>query len=358
MGYSTFCPTCYVDCGKRVPTDTVGKFSITGLDDQLLFNLLVVKDGFAPAWIRKVDPLNGPIPAVAIAVRLPVDDPQRVLRGKVVDEKGDAVPYALVEPQGATYIRNGQPETWFGTLGSGDLLAVANDRGDFELVSGQPETSLFILVSARAEASRLLSTNTGLDRKTFVITPGATIRGRVLKNGKPMPGVELGLTTVRHDAGATYPEERISTDEKGRFLFSNVPVARVWDLYAKRESLAGRDALEPLQCATERDGQDVDVGDIRLRSGLTLSGRVELTDGKRVGEGMRVTIAPPMSSDGQTVVLASDGSFVARGLLPGAYLVWPAVKGYRPLDGAFMEILVKRDVDHLVIRLQPGEPAM
>ena len=46
-GYSLFCPTCYVDCGKRTITDAEGKFTIAGLSPDLLFTILVLKDGFS-----------------------------------------------------------------------------------------------------------------------------------------------------------------------------------------------------------------------------------------------------------------------------------------------------------------------
>src|SRR5437899_621103 len=32
QGYSTFCPSCYVDCGKRAFTGADGAFTISGLD--------------------------------------------------------------------------------------------------------------------------------------------------------------------------------------------------------------------------------------------------------------------------------------------------------------------------------------
>lgn len=356
-GYSTYCPTCYVDCGKRAATDATGKFTIAGLDDQLLFNLLVLKEGYAPIWIRRADPLGGPLAAVKIATRPPVNDGQRVLRGRVVDENGSAMPYALVELEGATYLQDGQLVSSVGTYGPGDLHAVANDRGDFELDYGAPAKSLLVFVSARSKAPRVLSATTGLDRKAIVVTDGATIRGRLLKYGKPMPGVALGLMAVSLDNATSYPEERIGTDEKGRFLFTNVPSARVWDLYAKLESLAGRGAMEPLQCATERDGQNVEIGDIQLQSGLILSGRVELTDGKPIPEDMRVFIGPSRVANTLAIVLPPDGSFVVRDLVPGAYVVMPAVKGYRPAEGEFLEVLIKRDRDNRrVIRLQPDLP--
>src|SRR5437879_11738959 len=59
-GYSTYCPSCYADCGKRVMTDAAGKFSIESLDPDLWFKLLVVHDGYAPVFVEKVDPCKGP----------------------------------------------------------------------------------------------------------------------------------------------------------------------------------------------------------------------------------------------------------------------------------------------------------
>src|SRR5271168_4610948 len=45
-GYSTFCPSCYVDCGKRAITDTGGTFNLHGLSEDLWFDLLVLRDGY------------------------------------------------------------------------------------------------------------------------------------------------------------------------------------------------------------------------------------------------------------------------------------------------------------------------
>jgi len=350
-GYSIFCPTCYSDCGKRVLTDAAGRFEIAGLDDELTFNLLVVKDGYAPKWIRAVDPLKVNVPPTAIDASQPVNDPQRVVRGKVIDASGTAMPFALVEADGATFLQDGVPQTMFG--GTRDMLAVTNEQGEFDLASARGATKLFLRVSARGKASRLVTANTGLDPKIITVTDGASIRGRVLKNGKPLRGVELGLITIGRSLPGTYPEERVSTDDKGRFLFTNVPPARVWDVYAKMESLAGHGTMAPLQCATQRDGQDVDVGDIRLQKGVTLSGRVELTDGKPVPAGMRLLIQS-RGWDSQTIPLGENASFVVHGLMPGAYVIYPAVQGYRTPDGDSLEVLARRDVSNYVVRLEPG----
>jgi hypothetical protein len=54
--YSTYCPSCYRDCGKRTVTDRSDPLTITGLDADLWFELLVVRDGYTPRFVKKIDP--------------------------------------------------------------------------------------------------------------------------------------------------------------------------------------------------------------------------------------------------------------------------------------------------------------
>src|ERR1700760_3006914 len=61
VGYSTHCPTCYVDCGKRALTDASGKFSMNGLASDLWFRLLVAREGSMPVFVMKVDPAAGQV---------------------------------------------------------------------------------------------------------------------------------------------------------------------------------------------------------------------------------------------------------------------------------------------------------
>src|SRR5450755_2276360 len=49
-GFSLFCPTCYVDCGKHTFTDPDGKYSIVGLNSDLVFNLLVVRESYTATF--------------------------------------------------------------------------------------------------------------------------------------------------------------------------------------------------------------------------------------------------------------------------------------------------------------------
>ena len=68
-GYNTYCPSCYVDCGKRTVTDQTGAFTIANLDPNLWFELLVVHDGYIATFVKKADPAVGPA-ATAVLTRL------------------------------------------------------------------------------------------------------------------------------------------------------------------------------------------------------------------------------------------------------------------------------------------------
>jgi hypothetical protein len=357
-GYSIFCPTCYIDCGKRASTDESGGFTIPDLADDLVFNLLAIKQGYAPKWIRHVDPLKGAAGPAVMKSRNPISDPSRVLRGRIVDARGTLVRDALVEGEVVTTRGpGGQVGREFNPPGWTDRLAVSNEDGEFEIAYGTAAVNMSALVSPRGMAPRLITATTGLDRKAITVTDGATVHGRLMEGGKPVPNVEFALKTIRLEEGAGYPEVRAATDAKGRFAITNVPPRRVWNLYATWESLGGRGAVEPMQCATEADGQDVDVGDIPLKHGLVLSGRVVLSDGKPIPEGMTLLVALDRETHTEVVPLLTDGHFELRGLVRGAYSLEPAVRGYQVPEGVFLDVLVKHNVSDYVVRLEPTSAA-
>jgi hypothetical protein len=127
---------------------------------------------------------------------------------------------------------------------------------------------------------------------------------------------------------------------------------------APRESVAIRGATEPKACATTRPQEIVNVGDIQLRPGYHLKGRVLLSDGKSVREGMRVTISSERVWDSQTVILDKSGRFEFLSLPKGKYSISPAVRGYSLAKGqSEVDTSIERDADDLVISLSPDPVA-
>lgn len=353
-GFNLFCPTCYLDCGKRTFTAADGTYSIAGLNADLLFNLLVARDGYSTTFVNEVDPQKGPAKSAVLKKRSAPENPAQIVRGKVVDSHGEPVPDALVEQQGAIFGDGGQS---YGYPGWIDLIAVTNPQGEFELAHKKPLAAAIVQVSPRGMAAKLATIPTGPSPSTITVMEGATIRGRLMLDGKPVAHAEVGLTTHTRNSGEVLPEMRIGTDDKGRFELTNVTAGRIWYLYGKMESLAPRDLVaETIECATKDDGQIVNVGDIPVKPAFTLRGKITLSDGKPIPPDMRVSIGADRGSDSQTVVLSPDGTFEFKGLSRGVYDLWPSVKGYRPHLAQSTEILVAADSASQSLLLDPTPP--
>ena len=355
-GYSIYCPTCWTDCGKRATTDSEGKYSISGLNSELVFTLLVVRDGYTATFVKKVDPAKGPADVAVLKTRTSPENPTQFVRGQVVNAHGRPVVDAVVEQQGVTFRReDGQLGTMFGGAQNWiDPLAVTNAKGEFEIAYNKPAERMILRISPRGMASKLFTESTGPERKTMTVTDGATIRGRLMQNGKPVANAEIGVSTHSRNSGTTLPEMRVGTRDDGTFAITNVPAGRIYYLYGKMESLASRGvAAELIECETKDDGQEVNVGDIEVKPALTLRGRVLLSDGKPIPPDMRVNLFADRAWDSQSAMIGGDGSFEFKGLAKGVYDVAASVKGYRLPEGDTGEVLVGRDITDLVIRLKP-----
>ena len=359
-GYSTLCPSCYADCGKRTFTDAAGSYTFTNLNSDLWFELLVIHDGYGPVSVNKVDPSNGPPATAVLNIRSTVDDPRRMVRGRVVDEHGSPLRDVAVQPQG--FAGNGGG-AYIGPFPGLDPLAVTSDRGDFEVTYTKPTSKMLLLVEARGMAPKFVVMPTGTNRQMVVVSEGAVIRGRLVADGKPVSGAEIGLIARERGGfgaklaiyGNPYSEMRVGTQEDGSFTVTNVPSPVEWYVYGKMESLGSRGATEPVMCATTRDGEQVNVGDIHVKPGHRFRGQVILSDGKPIPEGMRMIISSDRAWDTQTATLGFDGRFEFVGLAIGDYSISPSVKGYGLKDGALqVAISIDRDVDSWSIMLTPA----
>ncbi len=349
-GYSTYCPTCYVDCGKHTVTGPDGGFTLKGLSPDLLFTLLVLHEGNSTATVNTVDPDKGAIDPVALKPRVPVEDMSRVIRGRVVDLQGNALRNAVVEQQGAIFASGGQQ---FGGPAWADTIAVSNEKGEFEIANDKPAAKLIISVSARGMASKLFTQPTGGERTTMTVAEGATVRGRLVYKGKPVANAQVGLMTHSRRAGTNFPETQIGTQEDGTFAITNVPAGRIWAAYPKMESVAGRGiAGSAVDLETKDNGETVNIGDIELAPAHKLSGKVVLTDGKPIPTGMRLGLGAGRATDSQMALLPVDGHFEFTGLGSDVYSLSPAVKGYELAEGFEQEVLVNRD-RQVTVTLRP-----
>jgi hypothetical protein len=358
-GYSTFCPSCYADCGKRTTTDTAGFYTIGKLNSDLWFELLVVRDGYAPTFIKVMDSSHGAAPTAVLSLRTPIADPTRAVKGHVVDGQGNAVPDAVVKSEGIEIDKG----SMIGTVPGLDPLAVTNKNGDFELVYTGPAKRMLLSIEARTLAPKFVVLATGPNRQAVELSKGATIRGRLVEGNKPVGHAEIGLVAqVRGGfgpqltiVGTPYAEVRIGTQEDGTFAISNVPTQIQWYVYAKMESVANRGSTEPRPFATTRPDEIDDIGDIQLRSGYSFEGKIILSDGKSIPDGMRIIITSERVGDNQASILDRSGHFRFLSLPEGKYSISPAVRGYSLANGQYdVETSVERNVSDFVISLDPN----
>ena len=238
-GYSVYCPTCWVDCGKRTLTKAEGEYSISGLNPDLVFKLLVVRNGYKPVFIEKVDPSKGPANDAVLKSKAAAANPLQTVRGRVLDGHGTPVRDAVVEQQGITFSGGGRS---FGPDDSPDWiqpLAATDEQGEFEITYAKPLTAITLNVSPRAMAPKLVTLPTGPEQRTVTVTEGATLRGRLLEpDGTPARNAEIGVSVHNRMAGAVFQEVRIGTKDDGTFAITNLPAARIWYVYPKAESLS------------------------------------------------------------------------------------------------------------------------
>ena len=357
-GYNVYCPSCYVDCGKRTATDRTGSFTISGLDPDLWFEILVVRDGYEPTFVKKIDPARGPAEAAKLAPRLPVDDPSRVARGLIVDPHGSPLRSVVIEPIG---VGQSDGRSHYGTIEGLEPVAVTNAKGEFELSYSSKASGMMVQVEARGMAPKIISIPTGEERTRIALSDGAIIRGRLMNEGKPVGGAELGLIAKERGGyggalkviGNPYQEIRIGTQPDGTFVIPNVPSNVEWYVYGKMQSIAPLGATDPVACTTTKDGAEVDVGDIRIHPGHRLRGKITLSDGAPIPGNMRVSLDSDRIWDTQTVIIGSDGRFEFTSIPTGSYKIWTSVRGYQ-MPQREIATTIDHDVDDLAISLDPA----
>ena len=178
-GYSTYCPGCYADCGKRAVTDAGGAFAIAHVDPELRFRLVIVREGYGPIFAERVDPFGGPT-VVTLSRRPLPDNASQVVHGHVVGPHGEPVAGAVVEAESVGYWdEHGHSAHEWGAVKGLDPLAVTNEQGDFEIAYAKPARAITVMVRARGMApQRFAELETGTERHTLALNHGASIRGR------------------------------------------------------------------------------------------------------------------------------------------------------------------------------------
>ncbi len=359
QGTSPLCPSCYADCRKSADTDKAGNFRVASVDPELLFNVLVVADGFRPTIVKKTDPAKGPIDVVLSPLDVDKLDPKRILRGVVLDAAARPLAGARVSAQMfKTDAYSGFSPDIF------DPLAVTNLRGEFVLTSTSPITYADLKVEGNGVAPRIVrGRKPEANPHTIKMTAGVTITGRMVRDGKPVAGAAAGLVQSSRSSDSFLGDTSIGTDENGRFTFLNVHPDEDYFVYGIMGSIKDDGAVAVLRVHSGADGATTDAGDLPVVRGHRVKGRVLLSDGKAIPPKTRLMFSREDAWDTLRVELDAEGRFDVSGLPTEKYSLNVSLRGYRissknhsvdPQISSQLVGTIDQDIDSLKILMEPG----
>jgi hypothetical protein len=195
------------------------------------------------------------------------------------------------------------------------------------------------------------------------MTAGATLTGRIVRAGKPVPGAAAGLVQASRGADAFLGDTSIGTDKDGRFTFLNVHPDDDYFVYGLMGTLKDHGAVATRQVHVGGEGTTTDAGDLPVVRGHRIKGRVLLSDGKPLPPKTRLVVSREDAWDSRRFELDPEGRFEISSLPTERFSLSVMVKGYRlspknhSLDDQNPGRLlgtIDQDIDTLKILLEPA----
>jgi uncharacterized GH25 family protein len=321
----------------------------------------VVAKGFEPAFFNQVDPLKGPLEAGLKPRSAPAMPPSQIILGRVLDPANRPVASAVVSIETTSFGDTTSSSAPAGT----DPLAVTDDKGEFELRCPQKFDSMNLRVEAHRFAPRLFpETRPGPQRRDLVVTPGAALMGRVLRKGKLVGEITIGVASVDRTMGNFTGDFVTGTGEDGRFVFPNLPPGREYAAYGLMDSLKRIGALPTRIVRLGGDNSTNNMGDWELSAGFRLGGQVRLSDSNAIPAHTHLTIGRDAAWDSTSEELPADGHFSFTKIPAETLVMSTRIEGYRlstrngSLDRLNPFRLLGRlesDKTNLVVLLEPGK---
>lgn len=359
-GKSTVCPSCHPDCSKQAVTDATGKFVLPALDTDLEFRLLAVARGHLPRYMKNVDPEAGEAHASLKPVLFPTAKAEHRITGKLLDPEGNPVAGAMVEVEGARF----GPYSYSSVQGKADSVAATDANGEFLFTCKDDLQGLLVTFKPRRLARQKMWLDPG---RSYLIAlkSGVTVKGRLVNEGRPVSELTLTMSTQERNMESHLGNIQIATDEEGHFTLPNVPAKTAfWINTLMKEVVGVGSTLAPRVVTTGEDGSVLELGDLSMKPALHLTGRVVLSDGKRLPGETTIGFGLEDAGDSTQVKADDEGEFEIQGIPPTRVGLWVRVPGYRISaknpnkdwlnEGRIMGVM-SGSLDDFTIHLEPGE---
>lgn len=360
-GVSALCPTCHPDCTKHARTDADGRFIVEPVDPNLMFRLLVAAPGYRPDYIREVDPQFGGATLTLKPLKMKNMPIENRVTGRLLGPDGKAIIGARVTADG---YRGEAYSSYGSTSGKTDPMAVTDDVGEFFLDCTNGVQALQLLLEPRGFAKRRVWLDTG--RAHFLrFTHGVTVTGRLVRDGKPVPGASIGMNTEDRSSEVFMRGFDGATDKEGRFRLQNVPANNTYVLSTKMKEMAELGAaLAPQKVTTGADGTTVDLGEMKVGPAHTIQGKIVTSDGQPLPARTRIYLSLEDAWDNQDTRPDDDGWFQFVGIPASSVSISLRVTGYRisaknPSKDWLNEGLIvgklSGNLENFLIHLEPGQ---
>jgi uncharacterized GH25 family protein len=343
---------------RETHSDRAGKFEFQNVSPNLLYRLLFAARAFQTDLFDGADPLAG---EVAIRLKAKAAKPEGFyVHGRLIGPDGKPIIGATVEPDG---VGTENSTSWGGRHEFPDLV-VSDHEGEFVMARTKPFTRLSLDIKAAGLAPAnnvwLQPSNSVQEIKMGV---GARIKGRVVKDGAPMPHMRVGIVARDRNSEIFQGNYETTTDANGVFEFKHLPAKTQWFIYGLMNSFKIHGSLRPRPVRTSDHGEVDDVGELPVAAALRVAGEVKTRNGEPLPRGLRIRAGYDTAWDSQSVAADSEGRFTLEGLHPGRVEIsleprdWKLSGRNHSLDiynPWYLSGLLERDKTDLVLLIEPG----
>ena len=333
--------------------DAQGNFKIESLSSNLLFSVVVAARGFEPVTLKKVDPTQAPL-TVRLKPRAKDQLPaSQTVFGRVLDPRKRPVAGAEVSIYGVT---TGRSTMYGGQAAGTDVVAVSDSAGEFEIYVAKAFDSLGLRIDAPGLArTRFTGATPGGARRDFVLPVGAALVGRVMREGKPVRGINVGVASADRSSESFTGDFVVGTDADGWFVFPSLPADRDYQFYGLMDSLRGVGAVPARVVHVGRDGSKTDLGVISLTPGWRVAGEVRVANAKTLPVGSRLIVGREGAWDFAIMDLPADGRFDLPNVPGEAVNLWVGMAGYRAAARPPKLGRLASDRTGLLLLMEPGK---